>query len=300
MSERTVPYDPTRDALNHPHLATGFFPVTIDLPDDLLCAECSLLAYKKFESDAAERSAAETALASAGFEDLLTFNRGGSQAFAAWHPKTGRAVVAIRGTEPDDRTDLPTDVEALLEPWPQGGRAHAGFQEGLDLLWQDVERWLEAHPGRWLFTGHSLGAALSTLAASLLPPAKLVTFGSPRVGDPTFVETLSGIEVARYVDCCDVVTRLPPPAVPFDYLHVNEANPLYIDRLGEIVPGATESGISDDRRIARREYIAKYAWKRGTVAVRDLADHAPINYVYALRHWAARQDTRTVGGRPSE
>lgn len=102
MSERTVPYDPTRDALNHPHLATGFFPVTTDLPDDLLCAECSLLAYKRFERDTSERSEAEKALASAGFEDLLTFNRGGSQAFAVWHRETGRAVVAFRGTEPDD------------------------------------------------------------------------------------------------------------------------------------------------------------------------------------------------------
>lgn len=193
-----------------------------------------------------------------------------------------------------------TDLEALLVPWTPGGRAHAGFKEGFDLLWPDLERWLDGHPGRWLFTGHSLGAALATLAASRKRPARLVTFGSPRVGDPTFVETLSEVEVARYVDCCDIVTHLPPPALPSGYAHVNEANPLYIDHLGEVQPGATESGISDDRRAGRREYIAKHAWKRGTVAVRDLADHAPINYVYALRHWAARQAKSTGGSRPPE
>jgi hypothetical protein len=30
------------------------------------------------------------------------------------------------------------------------------------------------------------------------------------------------------------------------------------------------------------EYLLKYAWKSGNVGVRDLADHAPINYVTAI------------------
>ena len=37
-----------------------------------------------------------------------------------------------------------------------------------------------------------------------------------------------------------------------------------------------------DQIDARAEYWAKYAWKVGNVKNRDLADHAPLNYVSAL------------------
>ena len=48
---------------------------------------------------------------------------------------------------------------------------------------------------RLILAGHSLGAALATLAATVFPPALLVTLGSPRVGDAEFVAALA--EVAR-------------------------------------------------------------------------------------------------------
>jgi pimeloyl-ACP methyl ester carboxylesterase len=286
MLTRTYRYDSSRDALYRPHLTHGFFPDKQNLPDDLLCAECALLVYKKFESDPAEEKEARDALASVGFDEVAYFNRDGSQAFAAWNSSSQTAVVAFRGTEQEDPTDMAHNLEAFSRPWPKGGRVHEGFKVDLDLIWADLDQWLQAHPGRLLFTGHSLGAALGTLAASLTKPAKLVTFGSPRVGDSDFVNTLSGFDISRYVDCCDIVTRLPPAFVHLGYVHVKEGTPIYIDRLGEIKPGATPDFIHDDRETAREEYILHEAWKRGTVAVRDLADHAPINYVYALRHQA--------------
>jgi hypothetical protein len=287
MSTRTILYDATRDALFRPHLTTGFFPRTEDLPDDLLCAECSLLAYKRCESFPEEEREARSALQSVGFDEVAYFNRDGSQAFAAWNPHSQTAVVAFRGTEQEDPTDMAHDLEAFSRPWSKGGKVHEGFNTDLDLIWEDLDRWLQAHPGRLLLTGHSLGAALSILAASLRNPAKLVIFGAPRVGDSDFVETLSGVDVSRYVDCCDIVTQLPPPFVHLGYVHVNEANPIYIDRLGEITTGATEDFIRRDGWKAREEYLLHNSWRRGTAAVRDLADHAPINYVYALRHQAA-------------
>src|SRR3954466_13526915 len=285
MSTRTVPYDATRDALYRPHLAHGFFPVKDGIPDDLLCAECSLLAYKRFEIPD-EGNEARSALQSVGFDEVAYFNLDGSQAFAAWSSSSKTAVVAFRGTEQEDFTDMAHNLESFSRPWHQGGKVHEGFKEYLDLLWKDLDPWIEVHPGRLLFTGHSLGAALGTLAASLKKPktTKLVTLGSPRVGNAAFVDTLSGVDISRYVDCCDLVTSLPPES--FDLLHVNKANPVYIDRLGEIHPGATEDFIRKDRGTAREEYLLHQSWRRGTAAVRDLADHAPINYVYALRHQA--------------
>ena len=284
MPKRTVPYDPTRDALYRPHLAHDFFPVKDGIPDDLLCAECSLLVYKRFESVPDEEHEARSALLSVGFDEVAWFNQGGSQAFAAWNPQSRTAVVAFRGTEQEDPTDMSHNLDTLPTPWENGGNVHKGFKKYLDLIWAELDRWLQEHPGRLLFTGHSLGAALGTLAASLRKPARLVTIGSPRVGDRDFVETLSGFDISRYVDCCDVVTRLPPP---IGFVHVNQETPLYIDQLGEIKPGATADFIREDRWTAREEYILHEAWKRGNAAVRDLADHAPINYAYALRHQAA-------------
>jgi hypothetical protein len=284
MLTRTYRYDSSRDALYRPHLAHDFFPVKIGLPDDLLCAECSLLVYKRFESFPDEEHEARSALLSAGFDEVAYFNRDGSQAFAAWSSNSRTAVVAFRGTEQEDFTDMAHNLETFSRPWPQGGKVHEGFKEYLDLIWPELDRWLQEHPGRLLFTGHSLGAALGTLAASLRKPAKLATFGSPRVGNSDFVNTLSGFDISRYVDCCDLVTRLPPSS--FGLAHVKPGSPLYIDRLGEIKPDATEDFIREDRGTAREEYILHEAWRRGSVAIRDLADHAPINYVYALRHQA--------------
>jgi len=284
---RTVPYDISRDALFRPHLAHGFFPVKAKLSDDLLCAECALLVYKKFESDPAEKEEARKALQSVGFEDVESFNESGSQAFAAWSARSRTAVVAFRGTEQEDPTDLGTDVNTIPVDWKQGGKVHAGFKEYWENLAQGTNmlQWIEKHPGRLLLTGHSLGAALSTLGASHLRPAKLVTIGSPRIGNAAFAETLAGIEISRYVDCCDIVTHIPPPV--FGFVHVKPEKPLYIDRLGEIKTGATEDFIRGDGLKARAEYLLHDAWRRGSVAIRDLADHTPINYVHALRHQAA-------------
>jgi hypothetical protein len=40
--------------------------------------------------------------------------------------------------------------------------------------------------------------------------------------------------------------------------------------------------IFEDQWRARADYLLHYAWKSGNVGARDLADHAPINYVTAI------------------
>jgi triacylglycerol lipase len=133
-----------------------------------------------------------------------------------------------------------------------------------------------------LFTGHSLGAALAALAASLFGAANagsaLYTIGSPRVGNPEFAATLDALEVQRYVDCCDLVTRVPPPEM--GYTHV--AKPNYVDRNGLITVDPSDSFTASDRAAAEIDYLLRYAWRIGNVGVRDLADHTPVNYVWAV------------------
>ena len=40
--------------------------------------------------------------------------------------------------------------------------------------------------------------------------------------------------------------------------------------------------IDDDKVRGRAEYLVNHAWRYKNLPVRDLADHAPINYVSAL------------------
>jgi pimeloyl-ACP methyl ester carboxylesterase len=283
---RTVPYDTSRDALYRPHLGPSIFPNTGSPEESLLCAEASRLAYKYFERD--QKGEIETALQSVGFHDFQYFNRGGSQAFAAWNSQ--RALLAFRGTEEsqEDPTDLGDDLKFLWSPWGPGGQVHKGFDEALSRIWDEIESWLKNHSEPLLLTGHSLGAALATLAAGRIGPArrlsaKLITFGSPRVGDAGFIATLKGLRFSRYVDCCDLVCRMPPGNIPIEHRSFEHLEPsIYIDRLGRVTPGATEKTLREDGEEARKDYLLHHAWRWGQVALRDLADHAPINYVYAL------------------
>lgn len=123
---------------------------------------------------------------------------------------------------------------------------------------------------------------MATLAASCFNSrtARLVTFGSPRVGDKEFVArmTTDRLDVARYVNCCDIVTRIPPEFIDFQHL----GTPKYINKDGEIPDGITDENILLDQLSAREQYWTDYAWRFGTNAFRDLSDHAPINYVTPL------------------
>jgi protein-S-isoprenylcysteine O-methyltransferase Ste14 len=283
IARRTVPYDDSRQALYHPEIGPSLFPGTGEVSEDLICAEASRLVYKKFETDPAARAEVEDALRSIGFEEFEPFNEQGSQAFAAWSPARQTVLVAFRGTE-QNFTDFATDLKGMIAEWEHRGGIHGGFLRAFLCINPRIEAWLEKHPGQLLLTGHSLGAALATLAASFYGPTRkpvqLVTFGSPRVGNSIFLKTLRDLSsIARYVDCCDFVTRVPPPVC--DFQHVGA--PRYIDRFGVVTADATEEFIRHDQWLAREEYFLTHFWKVGSVKARDFADHAPINYVYALR-----------------
>ena len=76
-------------------------------------------------------------------------------------------------------------------------RVHGGFKGEFDKLWEDIEKKLDALPADaattslWA-TGHSLGAALATLAGMHRPFTGVVTFGEPRVGRRIGTEFESG------------------------------------------------------------------------------------------------------------
>lgn len=277
-----IDYDPSRDALYRPALRPTLFVAGAAIAADAVCAECSRLAYLHFDSDATQREQLINALARTnlsqceGFSDAKT----GTQAYAAINEASGDALVAFRGTEPGDIADLATNINVRPVPWPNGGNVHAGFAAAFESVRAGIETWIDRHTtmAALTVTGHSLGAALATLAMSRWQARRLVTFGCPRVGDAEFVASIDAARCVRYVDCCDIVCNVPP-ASPW---YCDHGPMRFIDRAGVVRNGISKGAVAGDRDKARIEYFIRYATGRGNVVVRDFADHSAINYIRAL------------------
>ncbi len=247
-------------------------------------ADCSLLVYLTDEADVTERL-----IRDGGFTDVtcIGFDRPGAQCFVARRDEG--TVVCFRGTEVSEWQDLVADAEFILAPDPGGDRGasvHRGFLRSLDTIWGEIEDRLGG--GKVWFTGHSLGAALATLAANRHANIQaLNTFGSPRVGDEKFQQ---GFRTAayRFVNNNDAVTLVPP----LPYRHVGELR--YFDEDGQLVDDARRwdlfkaSLAGHLRRIVdvRREFRSG---DFDAVPLDQLADHSPTSYAKNL--WASLAGT---------
>jgi hypothetical protein len=278
-------YDPSREALYHPELADTRFNSGQSYSPLQLAVEAARLAYYRAEESPSERARLVEALSRVGFSDLTLFvdSKSGAAAFAARRSQDGLALLSFRGTQPDDYRDLITDLRANLVAWPESaGRVHDGFAISVRALKSQIVDWIEnAKPdgNKLILTGHSLGAAMATLAATIWRPRWLVTLGSPRVGNREFVASVHAAHLVRLVDCCDAVTEAPP-AVD-GYTHTGQST--YLTRAAAIVENPDPSLVRSDRFRARADYVVQYSWRvRRNVFCRDLADHAPANYARCL------------------
>lgn len=273
-------YDASLEDLCFPELKPPQFQKAKSYDRAMIGAEAARLSYFRFEDGAPSRQTIETALRVVDFGQVEYFagSKEKGHAMAAVHRSGNEGLIAFRGTRPTKFKDIEIDLELSLAPWPEGGQVHEGFAEQFEELRGPLREWHERIGRRpLLLAGHSLGAGLATLCASVLKPSTLVTLGSSRVGDKAFVALLAGTQVHRFVNCCDVITRLPTID---GYTHVGNAR--YIDRKGVELVDPTDDVIDRDRSRARWSYLAKYAWRPGNVWLRDAADHAPINYVSAI------------------
>lgn len=278
-----IDYDPSRTALYSPERHETLFEAGRPCTPTQWAIEAARLTYYRAEASEDEHRRLADALAQAGFgaPTLIVHDGTHSFAFAAMHAE-GTALVAFRGTQPDEIRDIATNLQAHQVDWPEsGGRVHAGFARAARALLPAVREWLQDGEGAGrnalVFTGHSLGGALATLTATVLAPTLLVTLGAPRVGNAAFVGTLAGIEMLRLVDGCDIVTQLPPAFS----LYAHAGPTTYISCDGRVMHNPDVGFIESDRAQGRARYVIDHAWKRGAVLLRDLADHAPINYARA-------------------
>lgn len=100
---------------------------------------------------------------------------------------------------------------------------HHGFFTELNKLWPEILPALQYCRQRRLpvwVTGHSLGAAMATLAGMRYVFESVVTFGEPRVGS-NIAHAFQAKQHLRYINGDDPVPRLPPER-PLGYQHHGE------------------------------------------------------------------------------
>lgn len=276
-----------------------------DLGDAWFCAEASALAYKNrafiqrlSESFAAHGNGWKTAVFDVGIVRavLLTNRR--------------FAILAFRGTRIDSLPffsgrrekldDLQVSLQARLKDCHGFGRVHTGFHDTFSAFWKVQGKEIRKAIGRRaLFcTGHSLGAALATLAARDLehqtvrigPVAALYTFGSPVVGDDEFrrgFESLA-LPVYRFVHGHDVITALVFAGLK--YVHIGDLWRISGDPTGSVSRGQQHSLLSAFWQDATRLPAAAWSLKgqyhkllsgdfaEMALPAGALAEHAPIHY----------------------
>ncbi len=208
-------------------------------------------------------------LAKAGLREVRFFSdeKVGAQAILVVSERPECAALVFRGTE-QGVTDFAADLADLhVHSDAEIVDVHSGFKAQFDSIWDAIETELGKLTCPVFYTGHSLGAALATLAAARRPPQAVYAFGSPLVGNDAFARMTARLPIHRVVDGSDIVTVMPPAKLGF--VHVGTEHRIGTSatkpRLTTTIAGALRSIMSI------RKHPPKY-----------LADHAPKNYVERL------------------
>ncbi|CAM9248116.1 unnamed protein product [Scytosiphon promiscuus] len=219
-----------------------------------------------------------------------------TEAFVAANDEA--VIVTFRGSK--GRRDWLTNLSILLrsipENWkvhvPDGG-LHLGFDDGVNTVWMPgpghpegmvavIKEFLNAggKTRKLYVTGHSLGAALATVAMARLTfvenmnVAAMYTMGGPKVFDTDVADLFDAKDNygTALKDKCfrcrnnnDIVPRVPP----FPYKHVGHE--IYFDRFGAI---STTSFV--DRILGRFSALLRFS------VIDGINDHGRTEYVRLL------------------
>lgn len=255
--------------------------LTFDSHNALAMAHAAELAYAPKEDIA-------NTLADWGFSRFRFFDKDGTQAYVAGD--CNKVIVVFRGTEIDSLEDIATDLRIRKVGGPLAGRCHRGFLTALLGVWDDYKKdsaWTpgiestikefknqlfdedaQRGPSVWL-AGHSLGAAIATIATAFIleedrPVYGCYTFGSPRCGDEEFANAFNSKiqgRCYRMVNNNDVVTRVPPRS--FGYRHIGEF--WYLSEKGILSKDPNDWFLFLDRALGRFCDIAEI----GTDGIKD-------------------------------
>lgn len=267
-------------------------------------ADASMFAYARYGQTRMTAGQFQEVLRRAGFMITETigdcFVDGAATARGFFAGTNDFAILAFRGAEKDNSRDIETDLDAIpISEDPLGGRSagrvHQGFQRYLSSVWatvtQLVSDYRSGHKQQEIcITGHSLGAAIATLAFHQLQDARvsLYTFGCPRVGTQAFcddlMETTRTRGCYRVVDNQDFVTHVPFHLGLLGYKHPS-CTVFWINPDHAVIqsPPSLPSDFADVEGSAM-DYL------RGRVVdpvPGSLADHSPVRYCHWLSQRAA-------------
>lgn len=198
---------------------------------------------------------------------------------------------------------LVTDADLNLVPWRDRGRVHDGFATAYDDVCADILSKLIGNKELPIFvTGHSLGGGMAALSAAHLTGigfnVTAYTFGAPRVGDQTFVDSCVNIPTFRFVNSLDIVPQVPPHSSIFggSYRHHATVTRRYSFSLRSsrnIVDSDFEQYIAElaEHEIVDSVFLVRQIFSREVVAnylrlIRPIVDHAPALYsIAAYNDW---------------
>ena len=212
-----------------------------------------------------------------GYSIVKFFDKAGAQAYLLTDGTNN--VLSFRGTEVKEKSDVVADLkmhkvfEIDLPAGIAKGKVHQGFRDELDKLWPDIQKELSINRNIPLYiTGHSLGAAMATIAASRISNKveALVTFGSPRVGTKAFIEN-SKVVHFRVQNNNDDVPKVPPLVFGFRHHGTN----VYLSYEGKIKEYNIWQRIIDMLR-SRKKALSKGERFKG------IKDHMMSNYIKKL------------------
>lgn len=171
-----------------------------------------------------------------------------------------RTLVAFRGSE-DQPIDWIRNADFGAEPGELGGSVHSGHHKALSEVWADMESDIVGAGLPVVVTGHSLGAALATLAAARLTEADatvdvVYTFGQPRIGKSDFQRAYNerlGDATFRFVNHIDLVTRVP--FLTLGYRHIGRL--MYFNEAGTFTPDASGWTVARDDILYRLRHLGR-------------------------------------------
>lgn len=250
-----------------------------------ILASMAHIAYDRFEDNRMARKLFIAKLQSGGFELVKIFysKETDTQAFLATS-NDGYAVLAFRGTEVSKRQDMLIDARAMKVSVLEG-RIHTGFRIAYESVAKDIERSILKLKDMPLYiTGHSLGAALATVATQRLEHnlriremiAACYTFGSPRVGDNHYDMEFKS-PIYRVVNTTDIVTIIPLLAM--GYIHIGDVRFL----------GSSDGEFRRGIPVFRRWYLFLLTMFKFFGPV--VGDHAIVEYRRKLGAIAQKRNT---------
>lgn len=244
---------------------------------DLNLNEQSLLFANLSQISYMDKKEAKKAVKKYGFTDVEFYELDGAQAYR--FQNTTDMVIACRGTQPNEFNDIKADLKAIPVMSETVSRVHMGFKKEVDELWPMVLEDLKSPNVERLnvwFTGHSLGAAMTTIMASRcnndedMPNINAVfTYGSPRVGWTKYIKSLK-VSHHRWVNNNDIVTRVPLNMMGYKH-HGTEH---YMNAYG------LERKMSSWQRLKDRWRGIMMGWKGGSID--SFSDHSMVNYIANL------------------